>query len=142
MNKPQIVIDTNILIAALLSQRGASYALFLLIDSDKFETNISVPLALEYEEVAKRLTEQTQLSETDIEDILDYVYANANHRKVFYLWRPLLKDAKDDMVLELAVAAECQFIVTFNQKDFVGAEHFGIEVVTPKMFLERIGELP
>ncbi|MBI3649971.1 MAG: PIN domain-containing protein [Acidobacteria bacterium] len=111
------------------------------MDSGKFEVNLSVPLVLEYEEVAKRLSDQTRLSESDIEDILDYVCTNAIHRKISYLWRPLLCDAKDDMVLELAVAGECQFIVTFNHRDFAGAENFGIEVVTPKEFLQIIGEL-
>ena len=48
----------------------------------------------------------------------------------------------DDMVLELAVAANCDFIVTYNKKDFQGAERFGIGIVTPKEFLEEIGELP
>ena len=58
-----------------------------------------------------------------------------------FLWRPFSKDPKDDMVLELAVAAECEYLVTFNEKDFEGAERFGIKVVEPKEFLKRIGEL-
>ena len=43
------------------------------------------------------------------------------------------------MILELAVSAQCEAIVTYNQKDFVGIEQFGIEVMTPKVFLQRIG---
>ena len=66
----------------------------------------------------------------------------ANQREVFYLWRPFLKDARDDMVLELAVGAECNFIVTYNKRDFRGVERFGIAVVTPKEFLQKVGELP
>ncbi len=81
------------------------------------------------------------LTEKAIDDILDYVCAVANHRQVFYLWRPFLKDPKDEMVLELAVTANCDFIVTYNKNDFEGAERFGLEVITPKEFLERIGEL-
>jgi predicted nucleic acid-binding protein len=60
---------------------------------------------------------------------------------LFFLWRPYLKDPEDDMVLELAVTANCDFIVTYNIKDFKGAEEFGVEVITPQEFLERIGEL-
>jgi predicted nucleic acid-binding protein len=62
--------------------------------------------------------------------------------KVFFLWRPLLKDPKDDMVLEVAVAAGCTRIVTFNGKDFAGAQRFGIKVLTPQAFLAEIGENP
>jgi len=46
------------------------------------------------------------------------------------------------MVLELAVSAGCQYIVTFNRRHFVGSEQFGIEIVTPREFLEQIGQLP
>ena len=138
----QIVIDTNVLAAALQSRRGASYKLLMLIGSSKFNFHISVPLVLEYEDVAKRLLEDIPLTEQDIDDILDYLCAVAQHQQIFYLWRPFLKDPKDDMVLELAVTANCDFIVTYNKKDFRGVERFGLRVVTPKEFLEEIGELP
>jgi putative PIN family toxin of toxin-antitoxin system len=142
MNTPQIVIDTSVLVAALRSRRGASYKLLGLIDSGKFVANVSVPLVIEYEEAAKRLVGQIALTARDIDHILDYICAVASHHAVFYLWRPLLKDPKDDMVLELAVSAGCDFIVTYNQRDFEGAEQFGIGIITPKEFLQEIGELP
>jgi putative PIN family toxin of toxin-antitoxin system len=138
---PQIVIDTSVFISALLSQRGAAYLLLMLSDSGAFELNLSVPLVAEYEEVAKRMLDQTRLNEQDLEDILDFICAVANKRAVFYLWRPFLRDPKDEMVLELAVAAGCQYIVTFTQRHFVGCEQFGIEVLTPKVFLQRIGKV-
>lgn len=138
----QIVIDTNVFIAALRSRRGASHRLLLLLGSEKFATNISVPLILEYEAVAKRQLDELPLSEQDIEDILDYLCAVASHITVFYLWRPFLKDPKDDMVLELAVTANCDFIITYNKRDFEGVEQFGIGLLTPKEFLQEIGELP
>jgi len=116
--------------------------LLTLIGSDKFEINVSVPLIIEYEDVAKRLIEKIALTEDDIDDILDYICSTANRRKVFYLWRPFPRDPKDDMVLELAVAARCDFIVTYNKRDFQGVERFGHRVVTPKEFLQEIGELP
>ena len=43
------------------------------------------------------------------------------------------------MVLELAVEANCDFIITFNKKDFVGSEQFGISTLTPQEFLRKIG---
>ncbi len=142
MGQPRIVIDTNVLVAALRSKRGASYRLLNLINSEKFSIHISVPLVLEYEDAAKKLLEDIPLTEQDVDDILDYLCAVAQRHQIFYLWRPFLKDAKDDMVLELAVTADCDFIVTYNERDFQGAERFGLRVVTPKEFLEEIGELP
>ena len=142
MKKPQIVIDTSVFIAALRSRQGASYKLLMLIDSENFETNISVPLILEYEDAAKRLIGEIALTARDIDNVLDYLCAVANHRAIFYLWRPFLKDPKDDMVLELAVTSVSTYIVTYNQRDFQGAEQFGIRVVTAKEFLQIIGELP
>ena len=141
MSVYQIVIDTNVWIAALRSKRGASHRLISLIDSGKFEVNISVPLVLEYEEVAKRLVGEIPLTERDIDDILDYICKVAHHRKIYYLWRPFLSDPGDDLVLELAVTAECDFIVTFNQSDFQGIEQFGLAAITPQEFLRKIGAL-
>lgn len=142
MEQPRIVIDTNVLVATLQSKWGASYKLLSLINSEKFSIHVSVPLVLEYEDVAKGLLADIPLTEQDVDDILDYLCAVAQRHQIFYLWRPFLKDPKDDMVLELAVTANCDFIVTYNKRDFQGAERFGLRVVTPKEFLEEIGELP
>ena len=64
------------------------------------------------------------------------------HQTVFFLWRPLLPDSKDDMVLEAAVAASCDFLVTFNTRDFTPAKQFNLKVVTPPQFLAYIGATP
>jgi len=73
MNIPRIVIDTSVLISALLSQRGAAYRLLMLSDSGLFETTLSVPLVAEHEAVAKRMLDQMSLALTDLDDILDYL---------------------------------------------------------------------
>ncbi len=137
----QIVIDTNVFISALRSQFGASYKLLMLLGSGKFESNLSVSLAMEYEDVSKRILSEINLTEENVEDVLNYVFAAANRRKVYYLWRPFLRDPKDDMVLELAVAANCEIIVTYNKKDFRGVEKFGIKTMTSQEFLREIGEI-
>ena len=46
------------------------------------------------------------------------------------------------MVLEVAVAANCQYIVSFNVRDFVGSEQFGVQAITPKVFLQQLGVIP
>jgi predicted nucleic acid-binding protein len=114
----------------------------MLLGSGRFEIHLTVPLVLEYEDVARRLIGEIPLTEVDIDDIIDYICHVGVPREVYYLWRPLLRDPKDDMVLELAVAGRCDFIVTYNRREFRGADAFGIRVVTPKEFLQEIGELP
>jgi putative PIN family toxin of toxin-antitoxin system len=141
MKKYQVVIDTNIIYAALKSSKGVSYKLLKLIGGEKFGINISVPMILEYEDVAKRLLGEIPLIEEDIDDIIDYICSIAKQWEIHYLWRPFLKDPKDDMVLELAVSANCDYIITYNQRDFQGSEKFSIEIITPKDFLQLIEEI-
>jgi len=141
MKPINIVLDTNVLVSALRSRDGASYKLLTLIDNSDFKLNISVPLFLEYESVTLRDCLKLPLKKTDILDILNYLAKVSNKREIFFLWRPYLKDPKDDLVLEVAVESKSKVIVTYNQKDFVGVNKFGIKVFTPKDFLEMRGLL-
>ena len=136
-----VVLDTNVLVAALRSQKGASFRVLSLVGSAKFHICLSVPLVLEYEEVLLREIDKLTVDPEDVQDLIDYLCAVGRMQKVYFLWRPYLRDLEDDFVLELAVAAECDYIVTFNQWDFVGVENFGIRAITPKEFLSVIGEL-
>lgn len=80
------------------------------------------------------------LAASDVCDLLDYLCEVADKHRVFYLWRPVLSDPKDDHVLEAAVAGGCDGILTYNKRDFTGAEGFGVQVMSPKEFLFEIGE--
>jgi len=135
------VLDTNVLVAALRSNRGASFQLLSFIGQSEFEINLSVPLVLEYEDVCKRDGLINGLSSQDVDDMLDYLCTVGRRRRIFYLWRPFLRDPKDDMVFELAVEAECQTIVSFNRRDFAGIKKFGLQIQTPREFLLQIGQL-
>ena len=137
----QVVLDSNVFLTALRSRRGASFKLLSLVGKGKFEINLSVPLVLEYEEVAKRERWPGKPKRSAIDAILDYICQQGRQRNVYFLWRPLLRDPDDDMVLELAVTAGCDYIVTYNKRDFVGAERFGIRIATPREFLKVLGEL-
>jgi putative PIN family toxin of toxin-antitoxin system len=134
-------LDTNVLVSALRSRLGASFRLLSLIDSGKVSLCVSVPLVLEYEAATKRHAKTMGLTYTDIDNILDYLCLAAEHHRVYYLWRPTLKDPNDDMVLELAVSCKAEAIVTYNSGDFKGVEQFGIRILSPKDFLKQIGEL-
>jgi predicted nucleic acid-binding protein len=111
-----------------------------MVGLGRFEIALSVPLVLEYEDVAKRLASSVGLKQADIDVVLDYLCSVADRRGIFFLWRPVLRDARDDMVLEVAVEAGCDHIVTHNVRDFDGADRYGIGVITPGEFLRRLEE--
>jgi putative PIN family toxin of toxin-antitoxin system len=134
----KIVIDTNVLVAALRSRRGASFKLVSVLPSDKFSIAISVPLVFEYEDALKRL-ESAAITEQDIGDFIDFLCEIGHHQEIFFLWRPFLPDPSDDHVLEVAVAAGCDTIVTYNKRDFRGIEHFGMRILDPRELLSEIG---
>ena len=132
MKKQNIVIDTNVLLSALYSNKGASYKLLSIIDSDKFVVNISTTLIYEYEEILKK---KSKPEFKYIDSILNYICKIGKKNKIFYLWRPKLKDVDDDFLLELAVKSD-SIIVTLNKKDFKPAKQFNLKVMTPKEFLQ------
>ena len=134
----KIVIDTNVLVAALRSRRGVSFKLVSFLPSDKFSIAISVPLVFEYEDALKRL-ESSAITEQDIGNFVDFLYKIGHHQEIFFLWRPFLPDPSDDHVLEVAVAAGCDAIVTYNKRDFKAIERFGLRVLDPREFLSEIG---
>ncbi len=136
----KVVIDTNVFVASLRSRRGASFKLVSLLPSDKFSIAISVPLVFEYEDAIKRL-ESTDIREQDIGDFVDFVCKIGLHQEIFFLWRPFLPDPTDDHVLEVAVAAGCDAIVTYNKRDFKGIEKFGLRILDPRELLSEIGVL-
>ena len=142
MDPVQVVLDTNVLVAGLRSQRGASFRLLTVVGADRsFELNLSVPLVLEYESALKRPGAVPALTDEDIDSVLDYLCFVGHHREIYFLWRPVLQDPKDDMVLEVAVEASCEFVVTHNLRDFRGMERFGVRAVSPSEFLRETGEI-
>jgi putative PIN family toxin of toxin-antitoxin system len=132
-----MVLDTNVLVSAFRSREGVAFRLVSLLRKGRFEICVSVPLVLEYEDVLSRAT---SLDQDDVLSVLRFLCAVAHRQKIFYLWRPSLPDPKDDMVLELAVASRARYVVTYNGKDFAAAERFGIQVITPKAFLDILGD--
>ena len=137
----QIVIDTNVVLAGLRSPRGASYQVLTLLGRDLFDVHISVPLILEYESVAVRHLDDLPISNSDLDDVLDYICRVGVAHEIYYTWRPFLSDPDDDMVLEVAVASGSAAIVTFNKHDFRGCERFGLRLLTPAELLKEIGVL-
>ncbi len=130
----RVVLDTNVIVAGLRSRRGAAFRVLSLVGTGVFTHCLSVPLLFEYEDVLKRAG-VVPVAPDVIEDILDGLCATAERRALYFLWRPQLPDAADDLVLEIAVTGQCDTIITFNQRHFVGSEQFGVLVQTPADFL-------
>ena len=129
-----IVLDTNVVVSGMRSREGASFRLLLELGGDfRFRMAVSVPLAMEYEMALKRVP---GLGEADAEGLVDFLCEVGEKREIYFLWRPLLRDPKDEMVLEVAVEAQADAIVTHNVRDFKGVEErFGMRIVTPGAFL-------
>ena len=136
----QVVLDTDVLVAAARSNRGASFELLRLFDSGdtRWEWNISTALLLEYEAVLKREQHRHGRDLAEVDRLLDDVAARANRHAIFFLFRPHLTDPDDEFILELALAASVHYIVTFNRDDFRDAERLGVRVVRPEEFLKII----
>lgn len=134
-------MDTNVLVAGLRSRRGASSKLLSMLNDNRWQLNISTTLVFEYEEILKRERVQLGLSLEDINNLIDAICAISNKRSIFYLWRPLATDPDDDFLIDLAVEAQADFIITYNQRDLQPVERFGITALSPKQFLQLVGEI-
>lgn len=139
----RLVLDTDVMVAALRSATGASRRLLLAALERRRELTVlvSVPLLIEYEAVLTRPEhlKAAGVSGTDVEGLLDAFAAVAEPVTLAYLWRPTLPDMDDDMVLEAAVNGQADSIVTFNRRDFgAPAEQFGVLVLSPGDAVRRL----
>ena len=135
------VFDTNVLVSALRSSKGASFQLLRLVQSGRIQPALSAPLMFEYDDVTSRPGLLPHFQPAEIQAFLDWFTSISSLHKVYFLWRPLLKDPKDDMVLECAVSARAHYIVTYNLSDFLNAESLGVRVVTPSKLLETLNNI-
>jgi putative PIN family toxin of toxin-antitoxin system len=131
------VIDTNVLVAALRSRRGASNKVVAAAAKARFLPVLSVPLYCEYLDVLGR-SGMVPFSAKRTEQFCLSLVAISHLQDIYFLWRPLLSDPKDDMILELAVAADASYIVTFNLGDFRPAAAFGVQAASPAAFLSLL----
>jgi putative PIN family toxin of toxin-antitoxin system len=138
MKPIQVVLDTSVLVAAVRSSQGASFRILQRVGDPRWKLNLSPALLFEYEEIAAIHAKKFWREPEHLGDLLDFLIANSNRPMISYSWRPILRDADDDMVVELAIAAQAEFIVTHNVRDFDGAARFGVGVLTPAGFLRKL----
>ena len=142
MGNMRFVLDTDVAVAALRSPQGASAELLRLARREDIILLANVALALEYEATCSRAEHgiAAGLTTAEVQVFLDAVIAMVEPVPSHFLWRPMLRDPSDEMVLEAAVNGGASAIVTFNRRDFssVPSQQFGIEVMAPRDALKRI----
>lgn len=135
------MLDTDVVIAAMRSPRGASAELLRRLDGGKAVMLLTVALALEYEATCALAEHRlaSGLSASQVATYVDGLIALAEPVRTYFRWRPQLRDPGDELVLEAAVNGRADAIVTFNESHLREARKgFGIEVIRPAEALRRI----
>ncbi|PIE37963.1 MAG: putative toxin-antitoxin system toxin component, PIN family [Gammaproteobacteria bacterium] len=136
----KIVVDTSVLISALIGKKGPSRQILRKCLNGVYQPVISTALFLEYEDVHKRprIEELCPLEPGEIRELLNAFYSVCEWVHIHYLWRPNLKDESDNFLIELAIASNSQYLVTNNTKDLTGAEltFKHLAIVRPEQLLE------
>jgi putative PIN family toxin of toxin-antitoxin system len=136
-----IVFDTDVIVSAMRSPSGASAELLRMLRRGTLSAGVSVALALEYEAVCLR-DEHLQVAGLTMQEgliFVDAVVAMAQPVAVHYRWRPQLRDPSDEMVLEAAVNAKADVLLSFNLRHFQpAAAKFGLQVQRPGDFLRSL----
>lgn len=135
-----IVIDTNVLISALIGKEGPGREILHRCLLGRYTPLIRNALFQEYEDVAMRekVQDLCPLKPAEIRALLNAYYSVCKWVPIYYLWRPNLNDEDDNFLIELAIAGNSQYIITNNIKDLRNAElNFeDLTVVTPDEFLK------
>jgi putative PIN family toxin of toxin-antitoxin system len=137
----KLILDTSIMVAAIRSDTGASRRLLVGALAGQVRLLVSTSLLIEYEAVMTRPVHlaASGLNEADVAAILDAVAGVAEPIRLSFLWRPQLRDADDDMVLEAAANGAADAIVTFNRRDFEGpCARFGVAVLAPGLAVRKL----
>jgi predicted nucleic acid-binding protein len=126
------------MLSALKSSAGASFEVIRRLRAGAFTPAVTAPLVFEYQDVLSRPGLLPHLTQANVEGFIDWFVSLSSLHKVHFLWRPLLPDPKDDMVLEAAMASAADHLVTHNRSDFRAAAKLGVSVLTPAEFLSKL----
>ncbi len=139
----EIVQDTNVFVAALRNDEGASAEVLDRCLARDDQAVMGAALFAEYEELMQRerVWLGVPVTAAERESLLDDFCAAAIWRPIYFRWRPNLPDADDDHVLELAIAGGVEHLVSYtNTRDFGRGElkFAWPRVVTPAQHLNTV----
>ncbi|MBF2049257.1 MAG: putative toxin-antitoxin system toxin component, PIN family [Leptolyngbya sp. IPPAS B-1204] len=122
--RSRIVVDTSVLINALIGPQGPSRELICRCLLEECQPLMGNTLFCEYEAVVSReeIISQCPLTSLEISDLLAAFMSVCEWVQIYYLWRPNLRDEQDNHLIELAIAGNARAIVTNNIRDFQDAE--------------------
>ena len=134
-----IVIDTSVLVSALIGKRGPSREILRRCLKREYQPLISNTLFSEYEDVTGReqILALCPLGPHEIRELLNSLYSVSQWIPVYFLWRPNLIDEGDNFLIELALAGNADIIVSNNIKDLRGSElkFPELRLLTPEQML-------
>lgn len=137
----KVVIDTNVFIGACLGQ-GACRAVIEACLKEKLIPLMGVTLFSEYEDVLGRseLFVCCRLDDSERNELLDIFLATCRWTRIYYSWRPNLRDEGDNHLVELAVAGGAKYIVTRNLRDVAKMELLfpDLQAVFPETILKEL----
>jgi putative PIN family toxin of toxin-antitoxin system len=137
----RIVIDTSVLISALIGSTGASRELIRLCLQGEYQPLMGNTLFLEYESVVLReeIITQCTLTKQEILILLDAFMSVCQWIDIYYLWRPNLRDEADNHLIELAIECNAQIIATKNIKDFLNSDLIfpNLSILKPEQIVRR-----
>lgn len=137
----RVVVDTSVVVAGLRTRSGAGNAVLRLIANRRLVALATPPLFLEYEDVLKRPEQRLAhgLALDAIDEFLAELAALVEPVEVHFLWRPQVRDPKDEMVLEAAINGQADALITYNVRDFtLAGERFAIPILRPADLLKKV----
>lgn len=134
-----LVLDTNVLVAALRSGGGASREVLRRCLQGRYRPLFSNTLWLEYENLMSRPVWTDETTHEERRNVLASLAASGQWTKIYFGWRPDLPDEGDNHLIELAIAGAAQAIVTHNLRDLRSGDlrWTDLVILSPKNCLER-----
>ncbi len=134
----RVVLDTNILVSALISKSAAPYAIYQAWRDKKLELLTCEAQLNEVREVTRRIAIATRIKPSEASLLMNSL------RNLATVQTDLpdvqrSSDPNDDFLLALAQAGQAQYLVTGDKSDLlVLREHVGTTIVKASWFIGRI----
>lgn len=136
------ILDTNVILASLLSRRGASFEILQRLRNGEWRLVLSNHLLTEYEEVLKRNSGALGLTLSEVDSYLNAICQAADSWELDTSMPPRLPEADDEPLLRLAEASGARFITTHNIRHLRPAAAFGVAVLQPREFPRMFDDQP